>query len=999
MAELTPDRFAEFFEAVHDYRPFPWQRMLLEKIAAGADWPQVIDLPTASGKTACIDIAVFALALQAVTSPQSRTAPRRIFFAVDRRIVVDEAFDRAAKLAGKLAEATNGILKDTADRLRQVSGGESPLAVSRLRGGIARTQQHWSENPLQAAVITSTVDQLGSRLLFRSYGGSPLMAPIHAALTAYDSLIILDEAHCARPFMQTVASVRDYLDSEKWSSGKVRIAMPLKLVVMSATAPLEDAAGNELAKFPNEQERNAALSDSELTKRSAAVKLARMELIGKNGTNAFAERALSAVAGAIKTGCKRAAVMVNRVGLAHEIAGLAKVEKEFSSCDVVLLTGRMRPIDRDELLSRWSRFLRASAPDVPGKPIVLVTTQCLEVGADFGFDFLVTQCASIDALLQRFGRLDRFGNLGGTNALILAAKSDVAADNDDPIYGKGITKTWNWLQEAAKNGPDPATVNFAINSLGENFRNLEPGVRDGMLAPHPDAPVLMPAHVDILCQTAPHPTPDIDVPAYLHGVGRGQAEVRVAFRVDLAAEGGGPATGYSELLALCPPKKQECLSVPIFRLKKYLLGQTPPPAAADDEDVEGAAVAGESQPETGSIQVKQYLRFRDGEWESLAASKALNLIRPNDLIVLPMRPVHKIPAELGTSLDDAPVDRAEEAAWLALPQRNRRGFSGIFLRISPSVLQQEPLRKAAQPLLDWLGENGTDADADVPDIDSLRAQLRAAAKNGAAAGEKSRLADFGKICDAMAGAIRPKYLKPHPIEKGSWIISVPGQVVDIDESAADEDAASASDRPVYLSEHLADVQSAAEKFAQGLPEDLREVLDIAGRWHDLGKLDPRFQDLLGNLGSDPLAKSDNTFTGRPDFRHEMVSLQIVQKCLAGLLPTSEIRRELLLHLIAAHHGHARPFAPVRIDLEPGNIVAPNGFDPPVHLTAESRAALPKAQHLGSGIADRFWFLTRSFGWWGLAYMESVLRLADWEASANPHTQIAANAEASQEVCS
>jgi tetratricopeptide (TPR) repeat protein len=116
-----------------------------------------------------------------------------------------------------------------------------------------------------------------------------------------------------------------------------------------------------------------------------------------------------------------------------------------------------------------------------------------------------------------------------------------------------------------------------------------------MLAPHHDAPILMPAHVDILCQTAPHPVPDVDVPAYLHGVGRGEPEVRVAFRVDIAGVDGQLRTdeesraAYSELLALCPPKKQECLGVPMSRLKKYLLGQSARPAPADeDEDVEGA---------------------------------------------------------------------------------------------------------------------------------------------------------------------------------------------------------------------------------------------------------------------------------------------------------------------------------------------------------------------------------------------------------------------------
>jgi CRISPR-associated endonuclease/helicase Cas3 len=70
---------------------------------------------------------------------------------------------------------------------------------------------------------------------------------------------------------------------------------------------------------------------------------------------------------------------------------------------------------------------------------------------------------------------------------------------------------------------------------------------------------------------------------------------------------------------------------------------------------------------------------------------------------------------------------------------------------------------------------------------------------------------------------------------------------------------------------------------------------------------------------------------------------------------------LILHLIAAHHGRGRPHFP-----------ADEAFDPkyPDERCAEIARQVPR----------RFALLQRRFGRWGLAYLESLLRAADYLAS-------------------
>ena len=74
--ELEPDHFSTFFRAVHGVDPFPWQTRLLRRVAGEGVWPDVLDLPTGSGKTGALDIGVPPRARS--TPGTGRRAPVRI---------------------------------------------------------------------------------------------------------------------------------------------------------------------------------------------------------------------------------------------------------------------------------------------------------------------------------------------------------------------------------------------------------------------------------------------------------------------------------------------------------------------------------------------------------------------------------------------------------------------------------------------------------------------------------------------------------------------------------------------------------------------------------------------------------------------------------------------------------------------------------------------------------------------------------------------------------
>jgi CRISPR-associated endonuclease/helicase Cas3 len=187
---------------------------------------------------------------------------------------------------------------------------------------------------------------------------------------------------------------------------------------------------------------------------------------------------------------------------------------------------------------------------------------------------------------------------------------------------------------------------------------------------------------------------------------------------------------------------------------------------------------------------------------------------------------------------------------------------------------------------------------------------------------------------------------------------------------ADSEGSESGKASVKLDVHLADVAEAAQTIVNGLDLDerMRVIVVTAAGLHDLGKRRRLWQRGVGN--HDPslvLAKSGKRSSGSSSYRHELGSTLDAERerLIEGF---SQDERDLLLHLVAAHHGRARPHFPSK-----------ELFDPEVPEVEMSE--------LGQQVVTRFAALQKRFGRWGLAYLESLVRAADYAASANPSSEI------------
>lgn len=938
MDELTADHFDAFYRAVWKRGSYPWQRRLVAQVLEDGRWPDVIDLPTGAGKTSTIDVALFALAAR------PDVFPRRIVFVIDRRPVVDQTAEHVQALSEALESATDGVVTAVRDRLLSLTASGRPLASDSLRGGRDRSEaggprttanvgvpigSEWARWPDQPTVLVSTVDQFGSRLLFRGYGVGRRMLPVHAGLAANDVLVLLDEVHLSRPLAKTL------LDVGTNDLGLVAGGLPRRWQVVQMSATPAGSTGVPFRIATDD------LADETLGPRLTAAKSARLRMVPDKGKPA--DEALAAAAARLVADLTDdqppgvVGFVVNRVATAraveHAIRG--------AGYETRLVTGRMRPWDRqranDELVAAADPARALHARD---STLVVVATQCIEVGIDISFDSMVTEVAPVSALRQRFGRLDRRGDLARSGrvarALVVGLSSAMRPNRPDPVYGETAFNTWSELSR--RFAEEPFDVGPLSDSLGASPQHGEFPL--GADVEERDASILLPAHLDALVQTMPQPEAQPNVADFLHGPVEADTDVAIVWRRDAAAADSRDAGRITELLALLPPHTAEAMPVPWRAVRAWLRGDAPAPVS-DVDAVSGDELA---HPARAAVD-RQVVRWRGPD--DVAVIEPGD-VRPGDTLVVPVTygGISAATWDPTSSGGGAELDIAEEVA---------AGGPFPVIRLDADALAGRDEFDSDEAFVSqWIADHVEDG-------------AWPASGNWTLASYRYRTSLTGELADGLAIVTRHKRPPECSLDGTDETNSFPGAI-----------------RPITLRRHLEGVGRLAREIGERchLEPPLVADLELAGRLHDLGKIDARFQAMLHRsevraaAASEPIAKSSGRageWFGYPKgARHEYLSAALVAGHPQLIADAND--PDLVAHLIVTHHGHARPWPMIVEDPQPVQVEWAWG-----EITLRGTSNLT-GDTIAIDSAERFWRLVGRYGWHGLAWLETLLRLADHRCS-------------------
>ena len=921
------------FEALTGHKPFPWQRRLFNQMSTGK-LPSAVDIPTGLGKTAV-------MAIWLLSRAKGADLPRRLVYVVDRRAVVDQAT--------QFAETLRDNLQDLGQIRKCLGLGDRQLPISTLRGRYVDNRE-WLEDPATPAIIVGTVDMIGSRLLFEGYGVSRRMRPYVAGFMGCDTLIMLDEAHLSRPFERLLREIEkgcrvndgdkngDFVGTEAHAS----LPPPLRILPLSATLSgsfdsMPFTLGSDDRKHKIVAKRLDAKKELKIEDLKGNVTLDQL-LVERSWQLAYSDAGQAHAPLRILIYCDKRTVAKKVKDGIQNLLKKEKSPKGEPAPTVILFVGGRRVYEREEAAKQLKAHgLIAGTETKLKSSVFLVATSAGEVGVDLDADHMVCDLVAWERMVQRLGRVNRRGM---RVAQVLVIDQDPAKAKEDNNTEEA--RRHNAVKELLMSLPlykgnhhagPAALVNIGKNPDHSDLIRIAS-------TPMPLYPAPTRSLVDSWAMTSVvEHTGRPEVIPWLRGwVDDDDAQTIVVWRRYLPIRFSKTDTIKTDTIKFDASKKWR----------------------KDVEDFFDATSPQTSEMlETSTNLVLEWLikRARKVINKKALAESAINSDR---------RPLLAYKSPIAFLLNNDHT--LEDTISLQKVDGNQKKWQ---VRLQGRILVVDArLCGLDEGLLDYQDEKEVlTSESNWADPGMSEVEVLPERDKGIPLLPRVRLVQ------------RNEYYASHneSVDGSEWkeILAIPYQVQEEDDlpksflvidkwrgATVNEESRAVSSGNQILSEHHEWTADKAGRIAKALnlPAKYQTMLVVAARCHDQGKEVERWQNAF-NAPSDgrPYAKTKGPVNQHilSRYRHEFQSVIDAENNGLNGLKNTDHQFDLALHLIAAHHGNARPA-----------------------IGIESCDALPptEAEHVAHEIAQRFARLNHQWGPWGLAWWEALLRAADQQAS-------------------
>lgn len=410
-----------FFDAT-GFTPFPYQEKMGKK---DLNKTKLLKVPTGAGKTASMILSWVWRRRYASKEIRSET-PRRLVYCLPMRVLVEQTYENTIKWLDRMGLLSGEATWEDEEKKEGLKSyipiteplepkgpenDDSSIGVSvyKLMGG--ELESKWDLTPEKDMIIVGTQDMLLSRALNRGYAVSRFRWPIQFGLLNNDCLWVMDEVQLMGNGFSTTAQ----LEAFRQKFGAIN---KCHSIWMSATCEPEWL--ETVDHKPDTIFETMYLSDEDynveiLKQRYNAPKpLEKAEIVLKKKDKPDLEKYSKSISELVldchnSSAQKITLIIVNTVDRAQSIynALLEKKKMLDSRPDIRLIHSRFRPFERSSL----NKFLSEAPCDsvFPEAGRIIVSTQVVEAGVDMSSCVMITELAPWASMVQRFGRLNRYG--------------------------------------------------------------------------------------------------------------------------------------------------------------------------------------------------------------------------------------------------------------------------------------------------------------------------------------------------------------------------------------------------------------------------------------------------------------------------------------------------------------------------------------------------------------------------------------------------------------